>query len=51
VHNDQELLLQLDSDGLLDVMFGDGGRLHVFKPKGMPLRPSLAKLTVELDCG
>ncbi len=46
-----ELFLQLDSDGLLDVMFGDGGRLHLFRPAAMALRPSLAALTVELDCG
>ncbi len=48
---DQELLLQLDTDGLLEVMFGDGGRLHLFKPKALALLPSLSKLTVELDCG
>jgi hypothetical protein len=46
-----ELFLQLDSDSLLEVMFGDGGRLHLFRPAAMALRPSLAALTVELDCG
>ena len=49
--DDQELFLQLDSDGLLGVMFGDGGRLHIFKPTALALRSSFKAMTVELDCG
>jgi Domain of unknown function (DUF1963) len=45
-----ELLLQLDSDAITGMSFGDGGRFHIWMPRGHPLdRGVVGACVVELD--
>lgn len=48
---DQQLLLQLDSDSIMGVMWADGGRLFVWGPEELPDAGVVADCTIDMDSG
>jgi uncharacterized protein YwqG len=45
------LLFQIDADPIMDTSFGDGGRLHLWIPSGIPFEAAIGQCTISMDSG